>query len=179
VSRSCAVCGNEFVDQLERAREHVIPKWLLEDLTIIDAPVSPTITGAKSGVYNLEDMPDITANVVRQRGPHSLDGFLEGRICKHCNNNLLNQFEMEARSSLRSLIRRQVKVRDSPEEQRVLVARWALKTTLMFKITFDDTKRLPAEHMDWLRNCQPKLPAGISVFAQQHGRAHSCFRDAI
>jgi hypothetical protein len=166
--RCCAICSNEFIGELKRAREHVIPKWLLRDLSIIDTPVTPTITRSRSGMFDVEDMPDIAADVVRQRGPHTLDGFLEGRVCKPCNNNLLNRFEIEARSTLRSLIKREVKVRDLPNDQRIVLARWALKTTLIFKIAFDDIERLPVAHIEWLRNYPSRLPEGVSVFAQLH-----------
>jgi hypothetical protein len=166
--RSCTICCNQFIGELKRAREHVIPKWLLRDLSIIDAPVTPTITRSKRGVFTVEGMPDISADVVRQRGPHTLDDFLEGRVCKPCNNDLLNQFETEARSALRSLIRREVKVQDLPDDQRIVLARWALKTTLIFQIAFDDIERLPAAHIEWLRNSLPGLPEGVSVFAQLH-----------
>jgi hypothetical protein len=166
--RSCAICRNEISGQLKRAREHVIPKWLLQDLSIVDATVTPTITGNQTGVFKLEDIPDITADVFRQRGPHSLDGFLEGRVCKPCNNNLLNRFEIAAKSVLRSLIRREVNVRELEDDQRIALAQWALKTTLIFNIAYDDIERFPATHIEWLRNPLRRLPDGVSVFAQLH-----------
>jgi SEC-C motif len=169
MARNCKICGKKFDGQLERAREHVIPKWLLRDLSIVDAPVSPTVTGGKNAVYrSTEEIPKTVADVVWQRGPHTLDGFLEGRVCKPCNNNLLNRFETTAKPTLRSLIKCELKVRDLSDSQRVSLARWALKTTLVFKIAFGDAKNLPTAHLDWLHNFGRRIPDGVSVFAQQH-----------
>jgi hypothetical protein len=110
---------------------------------------------------------------VRQRGPHTLDGFLEGRICKPCNNNLLNRFETQARPVIRSLIRRETGVRDLAEKQRIVLARWALKTTLVFEIVHNEN--FPTAHVEWLRKSLPMLPEGVSVFAQQHNNDEPFF----
>ncbi len=169
MSRRCFICNGSFTPDRKRAKEHILPLWLLEELCVKDDEVSPTSWYWPSpGIIRERSWNAEEPQVSLKRGPHTLNGFVAGRVCQPCNSDRLNGFESAASQILKRLIRREVKVNELREAEREAVARWLLKTALIFKSYFHHDGDAPLTHRIWLRESETGLPEGVSVFAQLH-----------
>jgi hypothetical protein len=152
IPRTCLFCTAPLAG--ERAREHVFPRWLLDELGIRGEPISPT-----------QFRPSL--EVVSTRS-HLLEKLQEGRVCATCNNGWMSQLEAAAIPLLRPLMEGTGLVTELALEQRTVVARWAVKTAYMLNSASNYDCKVPAGHLAELSaNLQP-VPRGVSVFAQQH-----------
>src|SRR5262245_17714295 len=113
--RSCLFCTNPLP---ERAHEHVIPKWLIEYLGVRDEVLFQAIAQTEDGA------------LLKQRTP-ATQSFVEGRVCKQCNNGWLSDLENQARPFLTDLMSGQRTLHALSAEERLLLARWAAKTAFV------------------------------------------------
>src|SRR6185369_10157223 len=87
-TRSCLFCTNPLT---ERAREHVIPQWLIDYLGVRDEDLLQGIAQTQDGA------------LLKQR-THVAQTFVEGRVCKECNNGWMSSLENQVRSLLTDLM---------------------------------------------------------------------------
>jgi hypothetical protein len=175
MSRRCVICDLPFSAEKRRAREHVIPAWLLRELGAEHELITPTSWLWPEPFVSLEQINLEELQVSLARGPHPLGNFMEGRVCAQCNSRRLSSFEEGALPILVRLIRREALVKDLAPAESELVARWMLKTTLIFNFYFGYDGGIPQAHRAWLRESRTGLPEGVSVFAQQHQETQRLF----
>jgi hypothetical protein len=139
-----------------KSNEHVYPQWFLKEFKLYGQVTKPTITA-----------PD--GRVVRTR-THVLGSYKAGRVCEGCNNGWMARLEGAAKPLLISLMRAQRPLSALDEAERLLVARWALKTACAVDLAFGgkDPLRIHSEHRLALCREEPALPPLISVYAVQH-----------
>jgi len=60
-----------------------------------------------------------------------LEQFLAGKVCSDCNNGWMSALEQENRELLMGLIDQKIAPAELNESQRLLVAKWAVKTSIV------------------------------------------------
>lgn len=151
--RRCLFCDGKLSGK--RAKEHVIPQWLLAHLQLTEEDLFQYV--ARSA-----DRSVIRKRVIPNRA------FVEGRVCEDCNVGWMRELEESAAPLLKSLIDGVRTVHALSEEERFLAARWATKTAYVFSSATPLKKPVDRSHLQSLREHERHLPAGIGVFAQQH-----------
>ena len=150
--RSCMFCTNRLTD---RAGEHIIPQWLMDYLGVKDEDLLQGIAQAQDGA------------LLKQR-THVAQGFVDGRVCKECNNGWIGSLESQVRPLLRDLMSGQRTLHALSAEERLLLARWTAKTAFVLSDAAPLDAVVPEDHPQTLKNIADTLPAGVGVFANQH-----------
>jgi hypothetical protein len=150
--RSCLFCTNALT---ERAHDHVIPKWLIEYLGVRDEVLFQAIAQTEDGA------------LLKQR-THATQSFVEGRVCKQCNNGWLSDLENQARPFLTDLMSGQRTLHALSGEERLLLARWTAKTAFVLSNAAPLEAVVPEDHPRTLKEISGSLPVGVGVFANQH-----------
>ena len=151
-ARRCRFCSTAY--GAGRAREHVIPRWLLDELGVRQETISPT--------HFAQDGSALSTRT------HRLDELLEGRVCAACNNGWMSELENNAKPALCALMNLERRVVDLSAAERVVLARWTAKTAFALNSASNYPKNIPAEHFMELRAADPPLPDRTAVYAQQH-----------
>jgi hypothetical protein len=150
--RCCLFCTNPIT---ERAREHVIPHWLIDYLGVSDEDLVQAIAQNKDGT------------LPKQR-THMAQGFVESRVCKECNNGWLGSLENQVRPFLMDLMTGQRTLQALSAEERLLLGRWTAKTAFVLSKAAPLDAVVPEEHPRTLKEISDTLPAGVGVFGSQH-----------
>jgi hypothetical protein len=154
--RNCLFCAQNLS---RRAKEHVFPQWLLDELDIRDEQIQPTqMTPA--------------GKAVSQRS-HQLKDLQEGRVCSDCNHGWMSELETKAKPLLKSLFSGQIEVKDLSRTDCSLIARWAVKTAYMLNSASNYSLKIPIHHFAELYANKDPIPRHVSVFAT----THDCDRD--
>lgn len=154
--RACVWCGHRLAGS--RAKEHVVPDWLLRHLNVGSETVEATIAATAD------------ENVVSVRR-HMLDAMREGRVCEECNCGWMSDLEQAAKPVLVPVIDGRRSVLTLSASERRLVARWAAKTAFMLNSSSDQSDmgmHVPDDHFTLLRTHPDALPSGVGVFTA-HG----------
>lgn len=151
-ARRCRFCDTVY--GASRAREHVLPGWLLDELGVRQETITPT-----------HFAQDGSAASTRT---HRLDELLEGRVCATCNSGWMSEMENQAKPALRALMTLERRVVDLGAEERIVLARWTAKTAFALNSASNYPKNIPAAHFTALRTAAPPLPDRTAVYAQQH-----------
>jgi len=148
--RRCLFCG-ATVGGAERAREHVVPEWLRLHLDANDEMVYQA-TAATSD------------RLIDQEREHALSAFVEGQVCRPCNNGWMSALENEAKPFLIPLIAGESSLGLNDSARRVL-ARWTAKTAYMCaSASLLNRTSVPPEHLSVLTGSD-NWAAGVGVFA--------------
>jgi hypothetical protein len=150
--RSCLFCTTPLT---ERAREHVIPQWLIDYLGIRDEDLFQGIAQTQDGA------------LLKQR-THVAQSFVEGRVCKQCNSGWMSSLENQIRPFLLDLMSGQRSLHALSAEERLLLARWTAKTAFVLSCAAPLDAVVPEDHPRTLKELSDTLPAGVGVFANQH-----------
>ena len=150
--RCCLVCGTALTGN--RAREHVFPRWLIDELHLRGIRITPVHQSADGVPISMRE--------------HTLEELVEGRVCAECNNGWMNQLEQSARPVLESLMRSDQDVADLDDCHRLILARWTCKTCWMLNSASNFRSIVPVEHIRALRSDCGSLPNGVVVAAGQH-----------
>jgi len=70
-----------------RAREHIFPRWLLDELRVADELFNPTHT-------------DFMGRHISSRGPVPASAFVAGEVCEACNGGWMSNLEVAAKPIL-------------------------------------------------------------------------------
>lgn len=138
-----------------RAKEHAIPNWLIQYLNLKDW--SCRSIGYGNDGYALNSKANI--------GSQSL---LAGRVCISCNNGWMSALEGNVKPVLISLLDASRTLTDLNAEQRILLARWTVKTAYMINHTWKEPPIILPNHLEQLYKGKTSLPNGVTVFAHQH-----------
>jgi hypothetical protein len=124
--------------------------------------VSPIRSVHKARVGSTSSQPF----VIKELGNKAIGTFLEGRVCKQCNNGWMSRLETKVKPLLISLLDNATLVDELPIEDRKVLALWAVKTSLMAISPSVASRNVPAEHFNAIK--QGIISPGISVFAGYH-----------
>jgi hypothetical protein len=117
--RACLLCGDLLQSkrsaQNAKSDEHIIPAWLQKHLGIVGDPVTPVRV-------RTEDRRIIDGR------RHVIGAFKAGTVCYDCNHGWMASLEVEAKPILCHLIARTQQFETLSENDRLIVARWTLKT---------------------------------------------------
>jgi hypothetical protein len=153
-TRVCLFCLQPLV---ERAREHVIPLWLQELLGVREEELFQGIAQTEGGT------------LIEERR-HPTRHFVEGRVCRECNNGWMATLEGAVQPLLVPLMESQLRLRDLREEERMILARWTLKTACALSYAAPMQASVPTAHCTFVRERQDSLPEGVAVFGAHHRR---------
>lgn len=98
-----------------KTNEHIIPKWLIGHLGLVETPVDDRRFDIPSGRILHE----------RQYGTRS---FVSGRVCAECNSGWMSDLENEAKPLLIRLIADPHELATLTKDEQHTVARWTMKT---------------------------------------------------
>lgn len=150
--RSCIFCNNPLTGI--RAKEHVIPQWLMEYLGVTDDRLYLAVAQSTDGTI-VQDRKLDAAN------------FVEGRVCEGCNNGWMSSLETEAMELLKPLIEGTTNLLSISDDERATLARWATKTGYVISHAAPLKKVPPASHMRFMKDNQGAIPPRVQVFGQQ------------
>lgn len=155
MSRHCIFCEGKISGQ-DRAREHVIPRWLLRHLSLEQRDITFI-----HGTYKLES-GELNHSQVSERN-QVLGQFLSGRVCRSCNAGWMSQMEVQIKPLLIHLMRDNIFL-DLTSHSKELLARWTLKTAAAYNASANYNYRMPRSHLSFLHSSSMGLPAGVHAF---------------
>ena len=150
--RCCLFCTNPLT---ERAREHVIPQWLIDYLDVTEEDLFQGIAQNEHGVLH-------------KKPTQVTQSFVEGRVCRQCNSGWMSDLENQARPVLMDLMTGQRTLHALGAEERLLLGRWTAKTAFILSNAAPIQAPVPENHPPTLRESSETLPVGVGVFANQH-----------
>jgi hypothetical protein len=150
--RCCLFCTNPLT---EPAGGQVIPQWLIDYLGVRDEDLFQGIAQAQDGA------------LLKQR-THVAQCLVEGRVCKECNNGWMSSLEHHVRSLLIDLMSGQRTLHALSAEERLLLARWTVKTAFVLSNAAPLDAVVPEDHPRALKEITDTLSTGVGVFANQH-----------
>ncbi len=145
-----------------RSKEHVIPRWLQEHLSIAQDKLSPTHLS-----FFDNERPRDGHRVVSARA-HNVDNLVAGHVCSKCNNGWMSDLEVATAPILVALMSTQREVHQLAESERFLVARWATKTAFVLNRSSNYHQVIGDDLAGQLRSNSTMLPPGVSVVGQHH-----------
>src|SRR5438876_8545385 len=150
--RACIFCDRPLTGV--RAKEHVIPQWLMEYLGVTDDQLY--LAAAQSA--------DDT--IVRDRKVYAAN-FVEGRVCGSCNNGWMSVLETATMGLLKPLIEGTVNLLSISDDERTTLAKWATKTGYVLSHAAPLKKVPPPSHMRSMKDNSGAVPPRVEVFGQQ------------
>jgi hypothetical protein len=153
MSRTCIFCDTSLTGV--RAREHAIPQWLQEHLGIPDEQL-------------LHGVAQSSDNSVVESRSQSTSSFIEGRVCKSCNNGWMSRLETEAMEILKLLIAGTASLLSISDAERTVVAKWATKTSYVISHATLLKKTPDPSHLRYMRDNGGAVPPRVGVYGSQY-----------
>ncbi len=150
--RKCIFCDNPLTGV--RAREHAIPRWLMEYLGIGEEQLYLAVAQSAD-------------DVVTNSRKHTAGRFVEGRVCGDCNNRWMSALETEAMPILKPLIDGTVSLLSISNTERTIVARWATKTAYVVSHAAPLGKTPDPSHLRYIKENAGAVPPRVEVFGFQ------------
>jgi hypothetical protein len=154
MSNSCVFCESGGAGIL--SNEHVIPRWLLEHL---DIPKEDLLF---QGVASSQ-----TDDLIQSPRIHSTFNFVQGHVCRRCNNGWMSRLEAVAKPLLVPLIDGQTRIEDLVATQSTIIGKWAAKTAYMHSFTSPLKQPVSADHIKALNGDVGQLFSSVGVFGMQ------------
>jgi hypothetical protein len=152
VARACIFCDNPLTGA--RAKEHVIPRWLMEYLGITDDKLYLAVATSKDDA------------IVKDR-QHIAGSFVEGRVCGVCNNGWMSDLESASMDLLKPLIEGERNILTLSNDERTTLAKWATKTGYVISHAAPLQKTPEPSHMRYMKDNAGAIPPRVEVFGQQ------------
>lgn len=150
--RVCIFCENPLTGV--RAKEHMIPKWLMEHLGIGEEQLYVAVAQSAD-------------DVVTSSRKHTAERFVEGRVCEDCNNRWMSALETEAMPILKPLIDGTVSLLSISNAERTIVARWATKTAYVISHAAPLGKTPDSSQLRYIKENAGAVPPQVEVFGSQ------------
>ena len=145
--KECIFCGVSG----KKSREHVFANWLLKEL------------GLRGDPFNMSHIT--IAGVTKSRRIHSLDSFVNKRICKGCNGGWMKKLEDSSRNWIIRLMNLdgvdEKSFWDDLRKNYKTLAKWAFKTAIVLNYSSNYRKIVPEDHLH-LIYCS-KIPNGVHI----------------
>jgi hypothetical protein len=151
--RSCVSCGSDITRE-NRAKEHVIPQWLLDHLRIRKEVIFQAVASSDDGL-------------TRETRELVADQLLEGRVCESCNSGWMSKLENQAKPVLCPLIDGTRTVHALAEEECEILSKWAAKTAFILSNATPLKEPVPQHHLRGLGRTL-SMPRAMAVFTNQH-----------
>jgi hypothetical protein len=149
--RCCLSCEGPIIN---RAKEHVIPEWLLKVLGVqYEELIQAVATGSEDRIEN--------------ERRHAFDSLQEGRICESCNSGWMSELENNAKPLLVPLMKGEVGLSSLSDSECLIVARWAAKTAIVLSNCSSLRMPGPSGSLRFLKENPLLLPPGFGVFGSQ------------
>jgi len=156
VRKLCLFCRKPLTKS-SATNEHVVPQWLLRQFGIGDLMVSPA--GWLRG------------NAPARRS-HPWSRLVVGDVCANCNSGWLSDLESGVKPLLPALAAGERRIGTLSDEESLVLARWAAKTTFLCQRTAGLPHIIPLDAFGALRDVPGELPAGTFVFGFQDDGDH-------
>lgn len=150
--RKCIFCDNVLTGV--RAREHVIPQWLIAYLGIGEDKLYLAVAQSAD-------------DSVLESRKHVASRFVEGRVCESCNNGWMNDLEREAMEILKPLIAGTMPLVSISDDERTIVAKWAAKTAYVMSYAVPLKKTPESSHLRYMKENKGAVPSRVGVFGCQ------------
>src|SRR5262245_34602777 len=147
----CIFCQCEI--RSERAKEHILPRWLLDEFGFGKDQVLPT---------HFSETGDVISDRL-----HGLEDLLAGRVCKSCNNGWMSELEIQNKRLITSLARGQIDTLDLTDNEAMGLARWTFKTSLCLHSSSNYRRVIPSSHYAYARTHKDSLPPGVYVVGKK------------
>src|ERR1700686_3311512 len=155
--RLCLFCSKP---SKTRSKEHILPQWLWPYVGMTKVSLIRSVHKGRVGSTSSQPF------VIKELGNKAIGTFLEGRVCKQCNNGWMSRLETKVKPLLLFLLDNATLVDELPIEDRKMLALWAVKTSLLAISPSVASRNVPAEHFNAIK--QGIISPGISVFAGYH-----------
>jgi hypothetical protein len=143
----CIFCGSSLAGN--RAKEHILPTWLLQEFGWSRDFVMPT---------HFSD----TGEVLSSRS-HDMSSFVEGNVCPSCNNGWMSALEGRAKSLIVDLARGKREVIQLPDGEALLLVAWTAKTCICLYSASNYRRIIPSSHFQPLDADKFSLPQNVFV----------------
>jgi hypothetical protein len=151
MNNSCLFCARDGAGIL--SNEHVIPRWLLDHL---DLPESDQLF---QGVSSSKTNELITSPRI-----HSSFNFVQGHVCRECNNGWMSRLEALARPILVPLIDGESKIENLSPTESAIIAKWTTKTAYMHSLTSPLKQPVISDHVRGLKGDDGVPSSEVAVF---------------
>jgi len=157
--KTCIFCRCSL-NSSNRAREHVFPRWLLDEWDLYSNLVMPTHFSETQAVLSTRS--------------HILGQFLAGSICGACNNGWMSRLEVEAKDLILELASGKRRILDLSDSEATILARWTAKTAFVLHTSSNWRRVVPSEHIVPFDQPQLVLPKGVLVLGHTYKSSCSC-----
>jgi hypothetical protein len=153
--RCCLACEQPIIN---RAKEHVIPEWLLRVLGVqYEELIQAVATGSEDRIEKERRL--------------AFNSSQEGRLGESCNSGWMSELENDAKPLLVLLMKGEVGLSSLSGSETLLVARWAAKTAIVLSNCSSLRKPAPSGSLRFLKENCLLLPPGFGVFGKSATRA--------
>ncbi len=156
MSNGCVFCGASGGATL--SKEHVTPKWLLEHLELPEDDL--LFQGVASSA---------TDDLTRSPRIHSTFNFVQGHVCRTCNNGWMSRLESTAKGIVTPLIDQDRSLASLSTQELEILVKWGVKTAYLTSLTSLLNQPPPSEHIEALTGDGGRPASGVGVFAMQSG----------
>lgn len=148
--KRCIFCDSILTNRT-RSKEHVIPKWILENL-------EPGFTYDHTGKWTT--FPNKPEHIISVRNYSMLSSLLGG-VCKSCNEGWMSTLEMEFKPIFIALYDEQGPLIIT-QSQGSIFARWAYKTAITTNYSVNYKKIIPIDQIHSFYS-ENDLPQNLKV----------------
>jgi len=142
----CAFCGET---KARRTREHIFPRWMLDEFGWDKDYVTPTHF-------------DVDGNVVSDRW-RQMNRFIAGPVCEDCNCGWMADLEGQNQRLVTELARGELDLDDIEDDVALGLARWSFKTALTLHMAANWRRVVPPDHYRYVWENASSLPEGVHV----------------
>jgi hypothetical protein len=150
--RACIFCDNPLTGI--RAKEHAIPRWLMEYLGITDDQLSSAVAQSVDNAILIDRKMDAAS-------------FVEGRVCENCNHGWMSDLETASIDLLKPLIDGERNILTLSNDERTTLAKWTTKTAYVISHAAPLQKTPDASHLRYMKDNAGAVPLRVEVFGQQ------------
>lgn len=156
--KTCVFCKLDL-SIVGRAKEHVFPKWMLDEWEFRNSTIEP-IHFDKDGA------------VISKR-THTFNGFLSGSVCSRCNHGWMSSLEGRCKTLILNLASGAQSITDLPDNDALALAAWTAKTAFALHTSANWRRVVPEEHIYPLDKQDYRLPNNVFVVGHNHKQSRA------
>ena len=155
----CIFCEN---GKSFKSKEHVFPQWILEELDFRNNVRPFSETQVKNINNSKIDFSRETKNL------KNFGNYVSPFVCDDCNHGWMSNLEGKIKPILLPLINGTSSLNILSKEEKILISRWAAKTTCVIDSVNQPTNLIYLAAEPSKIRTSPNLPPGWAVFAKTH-----------
>lgn len=145
------------LSDIGRAKEHIFPKWLIEEWGLRDAPIAPC---------HFNEAGDVISSRA-----HTMDGFLSGAVCAACNHGWMSSLEGNCKNLILNLALGERRIVDLEDSEALMLSAWTAKTAFALHASSNWRSVVPDNHLYPLDAGDPRLPDNVFVVGHTYKRS--------